>query len=171
AATYDVVAGGERSLHTGLQQSELLERAPVQWEIANLPLTDETTDGAGCQVHKGGVGAHLNLFRHRSNLEHAVDDGCLADGQPDPAMSEGAEPCERDADFIFPGRQRKHLVMPVWIGRQLPSGAGAGITNDDGRTGQDCALRVLHRTLNRSADQLCGRQGRDAEEKNDAETE
>src|SRR5262245_36228053 len=51
AASDDIVAGSECGLHAGLQQRELLKRAPVQRKVADFSFTDETADRASCEIH------------------------------------------------------------------------------------------------------------------------
>ena len=70
-----------------------------------------------------------------------------------------------------PGGRANTWKCPLWIRRLLVGRSSADVTNNDGRTRQYCALRILDRALNGSAHQLSGGHGGDAEEQHEAKSD
>ncbi len=156
AAPDDVVAGGEGGVDAGLEERELLKRAAVEGELADLLLADQPAHRARGQVDLGGVGLHDQFLRALADLEPHTHDRVLADGEANPAASHALESRQREVDLVLAGGEERHGVAPRRIRGSLVDGAGGDAAHGDLHRGQDGAGVVGHRAADGGAHVLGG---------------
>ncbi len=126
----------------GHEQVQLQEVAAVERQLCRLSRGDHGANGRGVGLHHREFAGHDDLLAHLSEIEREVGALLLVHLQCDRLAHGAFEPLHLHADAIRAGRQKRHVVVALAVGRCRPLLAGVDVGDGDGRTGQYAPIRV-----------------------------
>ena len=102
--------------HSGIQGEEFVVTSPVEWEVFDLLLANQTRDALRRHTHLRRVPVHGDFLAGLAHRQFHIHRGALAHSQVNAGAHLFLEPGPRTPHLILPDRQREELVMAFSVG-------------------------------------------------------